>query len=189
MFDYDDNNETITRLIANARKYGELRLENLERSTSDKMSTMFCTLIIGAIILIIGGIVAVLLSIAAVIALAPCVGGTIQACLFLAFVYSTLLLTLFLCRHALFRAPLKRAFDRLILADKAATPAPTVTEMERTRQAIIHDFNTLRTPRTPRSRRDRVLGLAKKCWTFAEGGLIGYKLYKQFRKGSRGLWG
>lgn len=186
MFDNDDKNETITRMIANARKYGELRLENLERTTSDRMSTLFCTLIIGAIILIIGGIVAVLLSIAAVIALAPHVGGTIQACLFLAFVYTTLLLIVYLCRRMLFRVPLKRAFDSLILADKATMPAPTVTEIERARQAVLHDYNTLRTPSVPRNKRDRILGLAKKCWTIAEGGLLGYKLYKQFKgKGRR----
>lgn len=182
MFNYDDKNETITRMIANARRYGELRIENLERTTSDKMSTMFCTLIIGAIILIIGGIVAVLLSIAAVIALAPHMGGTIQACLFLAFVYTTLLLIVFLCRRALFRVPLKRAFDRLILAEKATMPAPTIAEMERTRQALVSDINTLRKPSAPRGKRDRILSLVKKCWTIAEGGLFGYKLYKKMRK-------
>lgn len=183
MFDFDDKNETITRMIANARKYGELRIETLERSTAEKMSKFFCALIIGAIVLIIGGIVAVLLSIAAVIALAPHMGGTIQACLFLAFVYTTLLLVVFLCRRMIFRAPLKRAFDRLILADKATVPAPTITEMERTRQAVLHDYNTLREPSVPRNKRDRILGTVKKCWTLAEGGLLGYKLYKQFLKG------
>lgn len=187
MFDHDEKNETITRMIANARKYGELRLETLERNTADKMSTMFCTLIVGAIILIIGGIIAVLLSIAAVIALAPHMGGTIQACLFLAFVYSTLLLIVFLCRRMLFRAPLKRAFDALILGDKATMPAPTVSELERTRQAFVHDFNSLRQPSAPRNKRDRILGFVKRGWSIAEGAMLGYKLYKQFRKGT-GRW-
>lgn len=187
MFDYDEKNETITRMIANARKYGELRLETLERNTADKMSTMFSTLIIGAIILIIGGIVAVLLSIAAVIALTPYMGGTIQACLFLALVYTTLLLIVYLCRRMLFRAPLKRAFDSLILGEKATTPPPTIAEVERARQAFVHDYNTLREPSAPRNKRDRILGIVKKSWNIAEGAILGYKLYKQFRKGTR-LW-
>lgn len=182
MFDNNVKDETIARMISNARKYGELRFENLERSTAAKLSTMFCTLIVGAIILIIGGIVAVLLSIAAVIALTPHVGGTIQACLFIAFLYTIVLLVIYLFRHQLFRVPLKRAFDSLILGEKSTLPPPTLAEVERTRQSILHDYNSLRESNAPRNKRERIFVMAKKCWNFAEAALVGYKLYKRFRK-------
>lgn len=181
MFANDDKQAAIVRLLQSARLYGEKRIESLERSTADKMSTLLCAVIVGGLILIVGGIIAVLLSIAAAIALAPHVGGTLQACLFVALAYTVVLLIIFMLRGVIFRTPIRRALTRLFLKDKANAPAPTPTEMERARQAVLRDYQALNTPAAPRNKKERFFDTLKKAWNLAEGGIIGYRFYKQYK--------
>lgn len=182
MFTNDDKQETVARLIRNARVYSEKRIECLERSTAEKMSTLLCAVIVGGLIIVVGGIIIVLLSIAAVIALAPHVGGTIQACLFVALAYTVVLLIIYLLRGAIFRSPISRLLTRLILEEKADAPAPTPAEMERARQAVLRDYQALTTPAAPpRTKKERFFNALKKAWNLAEGGIMGYRFYKQYK--------
>lgn len=181
MFNNDDKQETVNRLIAHARAYGEKRIERLERNTAEKMSTLLCAVIIGAIGIIIGGIIIVLLSIAAVIALAPYVGGIAQACLFMALAYTVLILILYLGRGTLFRSPIHKSLTRLFLKEKADKPAPSSSEIERARLAVLRDYEDLTTTKRPRTKKERFLESIKKAWTMAEYGFLGYKLYRQYK--------
>lgn len=180
-FSSDQNVETISRLLASAKTYGNLRLENFERSMVDKLTKVITALIMGVVILLVSLIVIVFLSAAAVVALAPHVGGYLVALLLVGAFHALVLGVLYARRHALIAIPLKFALAQIFFDDRAEAPAPTAQEMEEAKQAMMDDYETLTAPPPPANNKfEQAMQTASKAWSIADGVIMGYKLYRKF---------
>lgn len=181
MLSSDKNVETIARLIGNTRKYGEMKLETIERHTVEGLSTLLSTIIMGAVIFVVSLIVIVFLSGAIVYALAPHIGGTAIAFLAMGLVYAVILSFIYMKRHALIMIPIRKALAQGFFAEKAEEEAPSAEEMNTVKDSIIGDYQSLTAPPSPaRNRFELAMNTASKAWTVADGLIMGYKLYKKF---------
>lgn len=181
MLSSERNLEAILRMLQHSRRYGELRLEAFERSAVDKLSTLVMALIVGAVACIIGALLLVVLSAALIAALAPHVGGMLQALLIVAAVYAIGLWIIWQCRMSLIAVPVRRALVRLFFGDKADQPGPTDEDISKAAQAINDDFGTLTAPPSPaRNKLEMAINTATRAWSIADGILFGYKIISRF---------
>lgn len=181
MFSSDHNIEAISRLLTNAKKYGELRLNSFEHTTVEKLTTLFTALIMGAVILLVSLIVVIFLGAAAVVGLAPHVGGYFVALLIVGAFFLCILGVVYLRRHSIIAAPIKAALAQIFFAEHAADPAPTSAEMDEAKQTLVDDYEALTSPKKPANNNfDRAIQTASKAWSIADGAIMGYKLYKRF---------
>lgn len=181
MFSSDQNIENITRLLNSAKKYGDMRLENFERSTVEKLSTILSGIIMGAVILLVSIIVVIFLSAAVVAGIAPHVGGYTVAMLIVGGFYALVMAVLYAKRRVLLFLPIKSALARVFFAERAETPAPTAEEMKEAKQAFVDNYESLTAPPPPaKNRFEQAIQTASKAWSIADGVIMGYKLYKRF---------
>lgn len=180
-FSSNQNVETISRLLENAKTYGNLRMESFERSLVDKLTKVITALIMGVVILLVSLIVVVFLSEAAVVALAPHVGGNLVALLIVGAFHALVLGLLYARRHAIIAIPLKMALTKIFFDERAEAPAPTAEEMEKAKQAMMDDYETLTAPPPPANNKfEQAMQTASKAWSIADGVIMGYKLYRKF---------
>lgn len=180
-FSSNQNVETISRLLENAKTYGNLRMESFERSLVDKLTKVITALIMGVVILLVSLIVVVFLSEAAVVALAPHVGGNLVALLIVGAFHALVLGLLYARRQALIAIPLKMALTKIFFDERADDPAPTAEEMEKAKQAMMDDYETLTAPPPPANNKfEQAMQTASKAWSIADGVIMGYKLYRKF---------
>lgn len=186
MISSDQNIETISRLLTNAKKYGEMKFEHLERSTVEKLSTVISALIMGAVIFVVGIIVVVFISAALTVALAPHVGGYLTALLIISACHILLLSCLYLNRHKLIMLPIRHALAKIFFAEKAEEAGPTAEDMQQLHQTLINDYAAFTTPQKPtKNKMEQAFRVATKAWTIADGILLGLKLYKKFNSKMR----
>lgn len=180
-FSSNQNIETISRLLANAKTYGNLRLECFERSMVDKLTKVITALIMGVVILLVSLIVVVFLSAATVVALAPHVGGYLVALLIVSLFHTLVLGVLYARRHTLIAIPLKLALAQIFFDERAEAPAPTTEEIKVAKQAMMNDYDTLVAPPPPANNKfEQAMQTASKAWSIADGVIMGYKLYRKF---------
>lgn len=180
-FSSNQNVETISRLLENAKTYGNLRMESFERSLVDKLTKVITALIMGVVILLVSLIVVVFLSEAAVVALAPHVGGNLVALLIVGAFHALVLGLLYARRQAIIAIPLKMALTKIFFDERAEAPAPTAEEMEKAKQAMMDDYETLTAPPPPANNKfEQAMQTASKAWSIADGVIMGYKLYRKF---------
>lgn len=181
MFSSDQNIEAILRLIQNAKKYGDLRLESVERSIVEKLSTIVTGLIMGAVILMVSLLVVIFVSAAVVFGIAPHVGGYLPAFLIVGAFYTVALIIVYSKRHSLIAIPLKRVLASVFFAERANDPAPTAEQLNEAKQAFVDDYESLTAPPPPANNRfEQAMQTASKAWSIADGVIMGYKLYRKF---------
>lgn len=182
MLSSDQNIDNISRLLKNAKKYGDMRLDSFERSTVEKLSTVISGIIMGAIILLVSMIAVIFISAAVVMALVPHVGGT-MAMLIVGGFYAVVLLMVYNMRRTLILIPIKAALARVFFAERAEVPAPTAEEMKKAKQAVMDDYESFTAPPPPANNRfEQAMQTASKAWSIADGVIMGYKLYRRFNK-------
>ncbi len=186
MFSNDKNIETITKMLADAKHYGNLRLESFERSTVEKLSTIITGLIMGVVVFVVSLIVVVFLSAAIVVAIAPHVGGYLPAFLIVGGFYAIVLIVLYAKRHSLIAIPIKSALATIFFAERAEEAAPTAQQMQEARQTLADDYESLTAPPPPASNKiEHAMRLAGKAWTMADLFISAYKLYTKFSPSRR----
>lgn len=180
MLSSDRNIEAILRLVQGTRRYGELRFEQFERNTVDRLTALLTALIMGAIIFVVGIVVVVFLSAAIVVALSSRV-GLLASLLIVGGFYAVVLALLWARRHAIIARPIKAALAQSFFAEKADSPAPTEEVINEAATDISNGWNTLTAPPSPaRNRFEQAFNTASRAWTIADGILLGYKLYRRF---------
>lgn len=183
MLSSDKNTEAITRLLSNARTYGEMKLDAIEKSSVNKLSALISGLVMGAIVFAVIFFVILALSVGFVIIIAPHVGGLFPALLFVSMAYTLLAIGIFACRKALIKRPVERMLARLFFNAADTTPRYTTQEIDKVRKAMTNDYSTLTTPPTPaRNRMERFVNTATQSWNIIDGALLGYKLYRTIKK-------
>lgn len=186
MLSSDKNTEAITRLLSNARTYGEMKLDAFERSSVSKLSALISGLVIGAIVFAVAFFIILAASIALVAVLAPHVGGVLPALLFVAMGYTIVGIIIFACRRTLIVHPVERMLARLFFETPDAAPRFTAQQVEDVRKAMADDYSTLTAPPKPaRNRMERFVNAATQSWNIVDGAILGYKLYRQFRRFGR----
>lgn len=186
MISSDQNIETISRLITNAKKYSEMKFEHIERNMVEKLSTVISTLIVGAVIFVVGIIVLVFFSAALVVAIAPHVGGYLTALLIVSACHILLLSYVFVKRQTLIMLPIRRALAKVFFDERAEEEGPAAEEMFNLRQNIISDYTSFTTPQKPtKNKMEQVFRIATKAWGIADGVILGFKLYKKFNSSLR----
>lgn len=187
MISSEQNVETILRLITNAKKYGNMRLDTFERSTADKLATVISALIMGLVIFVVSLIVIVFFSAAIVVWIAPHIGGYLPALLIVGGFYTAALLFVYAKRHSLIAMPIRAAITHIFFAGRADAAAPTEEEMAEARQAFVDDYESLTAPPSPaRNKFEFAMQTAGKAWTLVDGLILGYKLYKKLGISKRG---
>lgn len=182
MLSSDQNIDNISRLLKNAKRYGDMRLDSFERSTVEKLSTVISGIIMGAIILLVSMIAVIFISAAVVMALVPHVGGT-MAMLIVGGFYAVVLLMVYNMRRTLILIPIKAALTRVFFAERADTPAPTAEDIKKAKQAVMDDYESFTAPPPPANNRfEQAMQTASKAWSIADGVIMGYKLYRRFNK-------
>lgn len=181
MFSSDQNIEKISKLLTSAKEYGDMRIESIERSFVEKLSTLLSGLVISAVIFIVSLIVVVFVSAAVVVGIAPYVGGTLVALLIVSAFYTLVMCIVYAKRRTLLIIPVKMALDRIFFAELAEKPAPTAEDLQKAKQTVIDQYDTLTAPPPPANNRfEQALQTASKAWSIADGVIMGYKLYKRF---------
>lgn len=132
MFSSDKNIDLLAKLIRGLRRYGELRLEELQVDVVSKSTMALTALIIGAILFAIVGVVVFFLSLALLFVLATYVGYAWAACV-VAGGYCLLAIIAYRLRHRLIMDPIARLLTALLLEPSSTTPNQASEE-----EAFIH---------------------------------------------------
>lgn len=186
MFSSDKNVNLIAGMLANAKKYGEMRLENFERGSVDKMTSVLTGIILGAVLMLFVILIIIFLSAAVVFGIAPYVGGYAIASLIVGLVHLTLLIVIWVNRKKWISIPINALLADVFLADKANEPAPTKQQMTELEQAIADDYSSLLSPATPANNRlEQAVNAASRAWSIADAVFLVYKLYNKFGGNTR----
>ena len=181
MFSTDKNVNTLAHLLRTAKTYGEMKMENAERETVDKLTAIMTGIIVGAIVMFVVMIVVLCLSASVAFALAPHVGGLVKATLLVGLFHAIALGILWTNRQKWISSPISKALSIILLRDKALQPAPDAEKIRQLEETIAADYAALTSPpESARNNLERAFHAASRAWTMADGIIFGYKLYKKF---------
>lgn len=187
MFSTEKNVNTLANLLRKAKTYGEMKMENAERNTVEKLTNIMTGIIMGGIVMFVVMIVVLCLSASVAFALAPHVGGLVKATLLVGLFHTIALCVLWANRKNWIAAPISKALSIILLREKALQPAPDAEKLRKLEESIAADYAALTNPPTPASNNlERAINAASRAWTLADGIIFGYKLYKKFSRKGRG---
>ena len=118
MFSSDKNIEIISQLLAELKKYAELKGKCLPIDFVSKMTILLSALIVGAILFALSTIVILFLSYTAVLFLAKMMGSITWACFLMVLFYVALGVIVYAMRRRWIVNPLANFLGRLFLSDE-----------------------------------------------------------------------
>lgn len=119
MFSSDKNIEIISQLLAELKKYAELKGKCLQIDFVSKMTILLSALIVGAILFALSTIVILFLSYTAVLFLAKMMGSITWACFLMVLFYVALGVIVYAMRRRWIVNPLANFLGRLFLSDES----------------------------------------------------------------------
>lgn len=120
MFSSDQNIENLSQLIAEVKRYTELRYESLRIDFVRKLSRLLMALVVGAVLFLLAGLAVLFVSMMAAAALASHVGGEATAYALIVAVYVVCCIVVYRKRHAWIEAPITAFLAALFLGDNNA---------------------------------------------------------------------
>ncbi len=118
MFSSDRNIETLHGLLADMKRYVELRVKYVQLDFVSKMTVLAAAFILGAILFMLLMIVILFLSYACARAMAPALGGMPAACAVVALFYAVVALLVYACRKKLIINPVANFLGQLFLTHR-----------------------------------------------------------------------
>ncbi len=117
MLSSDQNIELLSQLLADIKKYLELRGECMKIDLVHKLCKLFTALVLGAVFFLIGALALLFLTFFLVDFLSPYVGGEVVSNALIVGMYLLLGLLVYAKRRAWVETPLTRFIARTILTD------------------------------------------------------------------------
>ncbi len=118
MFSSDNNIDTIARLVAEVRRYAELRGRTLRLTFVEKLSVLLAAVMAVAVVAVVAAVVVLLLSFCAAVFIAPYTGGLAGGLGVMALLYALAGWLVWAKRHKWIEAPIVGFLARLFLEDE-----------------------------------------------------------------------